>query len=155
MHRQGDPPVHLEAELKVGFLGMDESYTSKVECKPFESVQVSLIYQLGILVLNLLQAVASSSTPLFTDLITTWGFLPASSHSPHQTSQEGLTGALPPQPAKETNEEAPTLLTFDISFAFASPIHAAISKGFFGRVSSMMVTAFEERCLEVYGPRKR
>ncbi|KAG8839904.1 hypothetical protein FRC18_000027 [Serendipita sp. 400] len=36
----GDPAVHLEAELKVGFLGMDERYVSKVECKPFELVQV-------------------------------------------------------------------------------------------------------------------
>jgi coenzyme Q-binding protein COQ10 len=53
------------------------------------------------------------------------------------------------------DEEAPTLLSFDISFAFASPIHAAISKGFFGRVSSMMVVAFEARCLEVYGAGKR
>ncbi len=41
MMKDGDPPVTLEAELKVGFLGMDEAYTSKVECKPFESVQVS------------------------------------------------------------------------------------------------------------------
>lgn len=48
----------------------------------------------------------------------------------------------------------PTLLTFDIAFAFASPLHATISKGFFSRVSSMMVTAFEERCIEVYGNRK-
>lgn len=36
----GDPPIHLEAELKVGFLGIDEAYVSKVECRPFESVQV-------------------------------------------------------------------------------------------------------------------
>jgi coenzyme Q-binding protein COQ10 len=39
--KDGDPPVHLEAELKVGFLGMDEAYVSKVDCKPFESVQVN------------------------------------------------------------------------------------------------------------------
>lgn len=49
------------------------------------------------------------------------------------------------------SDQAPTLLTFDIAFAFSSPLHAAVSKGFFGRVTSMMVTAFEERCLEVYG----
>jgi coenzyme Q-binding protein COQ10 len=44
INKHGDPPVHLEAELKVGFLGMDERYTSKVECRPFESVQVSNVY---------------------------------------------------------------------------------------------------------------
>jgi coenzyme Q-binding protein COQ10 len=54
VNNDGDPPVHLEAELKGGFLGMDESYTSKVECRPFESVQVIHVYQLDDFVLNLL-----------------------------------------------------------------------------------------------------
>ena len=43
MGNDGDPPVNLEAELKVGFLGVDESYVSKVECRPFESVQVNTV----------------------------------------------------------------------------------------------------------------
>lgn len=138
--KDGDPAVNLEAELKVGFLGMDESYISKVECRPFESVQ----------------AVAATSTPLFKNLITTWSFHPASSKSPHPTSSQGISNSLVSSAtSKETDEEAPTLLAFDIAFAFSNPLHATISKGFFGRVSSMMVTAFEERCLEVYGKGKR
>jgi hypothetical protein len=42
--KDNDPPTNLEAELKVGFLGMDESYVSKVECRPFHSVTVSPVY---------------------------------------------------------------------------------------------------------------
>jgi coenzyme Q-binding protein COQ10 len=45
-----------------------------------------------------------------------------------------------------------TLASLDLSFAFANPVHAAVSNTFFGKVSTMMVEAFEKRCLEVYGP---
>ena len=46
----------------------------------------------------------------------------------------------------------PTLVTLDLTFAFANPVHAAVSASVFGQVSKMMVKAFEERCLEIYGP---
>ena len=36
-----DKPFDLEAELKVGFGGLEEVYTSRVQGKPFESVTVS------------------------------------------------------------------------------------------------------------------
>ncbi|KAF8868302.1 dehydrase and lipid transport-domain-containing protein [Mucidula mucida] len=105
----------MDAEMTVGFMSFEESYVSKVTCKPHESVQ----------------AVASSSTPLFKTLTTTWRFQPA----PH---------ALP------TDDCGPTLVTLDLSFAFASPVHAAVSSAFFGQVSTMMVKAFEQRCLAVH-----
>ena len=41
----------------------------------------------------------------------------------------------------------PTLLTLDLSYAFANPLHAAVSSTFFGQVSKLMVEAFEKRCL--------
>ena len=34
--------MELEAELKVGFLGFEESYISRVLCNPYESVEVSI-----------------------------------------------------------------------------------------------------------------
>jgi len=37
-----DKPFDLEAELMVGFGGLEEVYTSRVVGKPFESVTVSL-----------------------------------------------------------------------------------------------------------------
>jgi coenzyme Q-binding protein COQ10 len=46
----------------------------------------------------------------------------------------------------------PTLVTLDLAFAFSNPVHATISAVFFGQVSKLMVKAFEERCMEVYGP---
>jgi coenzyme Q-binding protein COQ10 len=53
--------------------------------------------------------------------------------------------------ASEDNDVGPTLLSLDLSFAFANPVHAVVSRGFFGKVSTLMVKAFEERCSKVYG----
>ena len=38
----GDGPVVLEAELKIGFLGFEESYISRVLRNPYESVEASI-----------------------------------------------------------------------------------------------------------------
>ena len=96
------------------------------------------------------QAVASSSTPLFKTLETTWRFQPAPAHP---------NNALPVPPRSRCmganigpDGIGPTLLSLELSFAFANPVHAAVSSTFFGKVSTMMVKAFEERCLKVYGP---
>lgn len=37
-----DGVVKMDAELMVGFLAFNESYVSRVTCRPYESVQVSL-----------------------------------------------------------------------------------------------------------------
>ncbi|KAI0265950.1 dehydrase and lipid transport-domain-containing protein [Gloeopeniophorella convolvens] len=127
--------TQMEAELTVAFLAFTERYTSRVTCVPHESVR----------------AVAASSTPLFKTLETVWAFQPASPHSPHASA------ALPPPPGAREPDAAdpdagPTLLSLELSFAFANPVHAAVSGAFFGKVSALMVKAFEERCLKVYGP---
>jgi coenzyme Q-binding protein COQ10 len=104
------------------------------------------------------QAVAVSSTPLFKTLETTWHFQAASPRSPHPSSNPSTIP--PPTPASaatstsmtDSSDAGPTLLSLDLSFAFANPLHAAVSGAFFGKVSGMMVKAFEERCMEVYGP---
>jgi coenzyme Q-binding protein COQ10 len=116
----------MEAELTVGFLSFKESYVSQVTCHPYHSVE----------------AVASSSTPLFKSLSTTWRF------------QSGLSRpSSEPLPSHDKcNQTHPTLVTLDIAYAFANPLHAAVSSTFFGQVSKRMVEAFEARCQEVYGP---
>jgi ribosome-associated toxin RatA of RatAB toxin-antitoxin module len=43
----GDGPTELEAELRVGFLGLEESYVSRVLCNPYESVEVRNILARG------------------------------------------------------------------------------------------------------------
>lgn len=84
------------------------------------------------------QAVAASSTPLFKTLETTWRFLPAAA------------GAVTSPGVDDTG---PTILSLDLTYEFANPVHAAVSGAFFGKVSTLMVKAFEERCVRVYGPR--
>ncbi|KJA30041.1 hypothetical protein HYPSUDRAFT_125978 [Hypholoma sublateritium FD-334 SS-4] len=123
----------VDAELTVGFMSFKESYVSTVTCVPFKSVQVCILH---------LSAVASSTTPLFNALSTTWRF-----HS-----------ASPPQPSSEPTSEAadlpgPTWVTFDLTYEFANPLHAGLSATFFGNVSGLMIQAFEDRCRTVYGPR--
>ncbi|KAF8592278.1 hypothetical protein K439DRAFT_1610667 [Ramaria rubella] len=135
----GDPEnkhLKLQAELKVGFMGFEEKYTSDVECRPYEMVQ----------------AVASSNIPLFKSLVTTWRFQPASAMSPHLSADLTATLQNPPSP---NSGNGPTLVTFDLEYAFANPLHAHVSAAFFGQVSKMTIKAFEERCLEVYGPGTR
>ncbi|KAG1872563.1 dehydrase and lipid transport-domain-containing protein [Suillus tomentosus] len=132
-----DGVVTMDTELMVGFLAFKESYISRVTCRPYESVQ----------------AEASSSTPLFKTLQTTWRFQPASSTSPHLSSGLLLHGdARNSVPVDSHSPDAgPTLVTLDIAFAFENPLHSALSAKFFGNVSMLMVQAFEERCLAVYG----
>ncbi|KAI9064862.1 hypothetical protein FKP32DRAFT_1610972 [Trametes sanguinea] len=132
----------MDVELTVGFMSFTESYVSKVTCRPYESVE----------------AVAASSTPLFKSLNTVWRFQPASAQSPHPAAQFPPPGGQQEAPHAMATGDAsrgdvrPTLVTLDLSFAFANPVHAAVSATFFGQVSKMMVQAFEERCLEMYGP---
>lgn len=125
----------MDAELTVGFLSFAESYVSKVTCSPYDSVKVSLGPQSvphfrETNTAHSRKAVASSSTPLFKTLETAWKFEPIVNAS--------------------TGKES-TLVKYDIAFAFASPLHAAISARFFGQVSGLMMRAFEDRCEEVYG----
>jgi len=124
----------MKAELTVAFLAFTERYTSRVTCVPYKSVQ----------------AVASSATPLFKTLETTWGFQPASHRSPrlrNSTCSLSRTTKVITAP----DDVGPTLVSLDLSFAFANPLHAAVSGAFFGKVSTLMVKAFEDRCMKVYG----
>ena len=81
-------------------------------------------------------------------LETTWRFQPA------RTDADGvLTSPVRPGSADAGGDDTgPTLLSLDLSYEFANPMHAAVSSAFFGKVSTLMVKAFEERCVKVYGP---
>ncbi|KAI0638517.1 dehydrase and lipid transport-domain-containing protein [Trametes polyzona] len=132
----------MDVELTVGFMSFKESYVSKVTCRPYESVE----------------AVAASATPIFKTLNTVWRFQPASAQSPLPAArfpwegpQQGTSNATAATAPQQDGNARPTLVTLDLSFAFANPVHAAVSATVFGQVSKLMVKAFEERCLEIYG----
>lgn len=153
----------MDVELTVGFMSFQESYVSEVTCRPYESVEVCSVPRHGVLrmLISRLQAVAASATPLFKSLNTVWRFQPASAQSPHSTArfpsearQQDISNAAAAVAPPQGGDARPTLVTLDLSFAFANPVHAAVSATFFSKVSKMMVQAFEERCLEIYGPGK-
>lgn len=73
------------------------------------------------------QATASETTPLFKNLVTTWSFTPAGPQS--------------------------TILSIDLVFAFANPLHRIASQAVLPKVAEKMVEAFETRANEVYGKR--
>jgi coenzyme Q-binding protein COQ10 len=115
------------------------------------------------------QAVAESATPLFKTLETTWRFHPTSSASSSLHQSNGHPALSTPsrsQQGKEVHSQVrslapdpddvgPTLVSLELSFAFANPVHAAVSGAFFGKVSGLMVKAFDERCSKVYGASRR
>lgn len=194
--------MSMDAEMTVGFMAFKERYVSRVTCVPYESVEVRfraknleggcadfamcLILKCNVCGAVGWKAVASSSTPLFRTLTTTWRFQRASPQSPHASAgglrepghgseyenrspvhesrspaRVGLdagaqvgthSGTRVGTPA---GDDGPTLVTLDLVYAFANPVHATISAAFFGQVSKLMVKAFEERCLEVYGPGRK
>lgn len=85
-------------------------------------------------------------------------FSPASPLSPHSsaaTSPASSETARPPnstQPASP--DQGPTLLTVDLAFSFANPLHRIASQAVLPKVADKMVEAFEERCLQVWGKGK-
>jgi coenzyme Q-binding protein COQ10 len=98
-----------------------------------------------------MQAIASSSTPIFKSLETTWRFQPASPSSPHLSSSPPPHPSPPLDTTKQGIDAGPTLLSIDLEYEFVNPLHTVIAARAFGKVSDMMVDAFERRCLEVYG----
>ncbi|GJE84548.1 coenzyme q-binding protein coq10-like protein [Phanerochaete sordida] len=134
-----DAVTKMDVEMTVRFMAFEATYTSDVTCTPNLSVE----------------AVASSSSPIFDSLSTVWRFQPASPQSPHPSNASPLSNPLQPgsNPAAEVAaDNGPTLVTLDLSFMFAHAAYAGASQMFFGQVSKMMVSAFEQRCLELYGP---
>lgn len=82
-----------------------------------------------------IKAVAADAK-LFNDMTTTWKFTPNVPRS---------------KLSDPSAADHPTCwVDFDISFDFASPLHAQASSVFFDQVSKMMLQAFIDRCHTVY-----
>lgn len=133
-----DRPFDVDAELVVGFGGMEERFISRVEGRPFESVT----------------ATAAKKSPMFKSLVTTWSFSPASELSPHSSASPlppSENSDRPPNSSNTDPHTGPTLLTIDLAFAFVNPLHRIASQAVLPKVSEKMVEAFEQRCLDVWG----
>ncbi|KAA1090957.1 hypothetical protein PGT21_019090 [Puccinia graminis f. sp. tritici] len=117
--------IHLlQKELSVGFKGIEEKYISHVECRKWDTVKAT-----------------ASNSKLFKHLTSTWTF-----KSPAEISF--------PQSVLQTNDPSSsnsTYISLHLAFAFASPVHAAISELFWKAVSERMVSSFEARVRQVHG----
>lgn len=86
-------------------------------------------------VVSNIKAVAAD-VKLFNDMTTTWKFTPNVPRS---------------KLSDPSAADHPTCwIDFDISFDFASPLHAQASSVFFDQVSKMTLQAFVDRCHTVY-----
>lgn len=62
-------------------------------------------------------------------------------------------GSFKPTTPAAAGQEAsgPTLLSIDLVFVFANPLHRIASQAVLPKVAEKMVEAFEDRCVEVFG----
>ncbi|KAM3582502.1 hypothetical protein VKS41_005147 [Umbelopsis sp. WA50703] len=81
----------------------------------------------------------SADATLFKELTTVWKFTPNVERQKRNDPQ--------------ASNHPSCWVDFSIAFEFASPLHAHASGVFFDKVSSMMMSAFIDRCAEVYGKR--
>jgi coenzyme Q-binding protein COQ10 len=128
----------MDAELKIGAMGYNEGYVSKVQTKKWEMVAVRLVFfskgrAWSAYRRCCLQATAKDSS-LFKHLVTTWHL------SPLPTSSQS---ASPDRPR--------TRVDLHLAYAFVSPFHAAAVGAMWEKVSGMMVGGFEKRVEDVYG----
>lgn len=75
--KPGDQPFNVEAEMCVGFGGLEETFISRVAGRPFESVTVSFTTfppSVRSQISYMIQATASDQIPIFKSLVTTCMF---------------------------------------------------------------------------------
>ena len=115
-----------QADLRVGFGGLEETFTSRLRCVPGSVVEA---------VSGAPVAVDGSSSPgdsgsgsVFKSLVTKWAFEPSGRHD---------TG---------------TEVRLSIRFRFQNPLYAAMSAAVSDKVAATMIEAFEKEAARVLGP---
>ncbi|KAI9767599.1 MAG: hypothetical protein M1840_005636 [Geoglossum simile] len=122
-----------EAELRVGWGGLDERFVSRVLCIPgsvVEAVSGSTVSRWGLPPTT--DQASGTANGLFTHLLTRWTIRP----SPHN----GLPRERGALLVKERTE-----VNLDIKYQFTNPIYAALSKAVAPKTAGMIIEAFEER----------
>ncbi|GAA6064232.1 hypothetical protein JCM10212_006361 [Sporobolomyces blumeae] len=120
---RGDERWVMDAELRIGAMGFDEGYVSRVELDKGKSVKAT-----------------AKDASMFRHLVNVWSFTPLS------TSSSSSSSSTPDQRPK-------TQVDLSLEYAFTSPLHAAAISAVWDKVSALMVDKFEQRVRDVYGSR--
>lgn len=135
-----------EADLKVGWGGYEETFTSRLFCVPdsvVEALSGEAVTALPKSQLSHYPATSNSSpsaNSIFKSLSTSWTVKPFMFKPPTGRPQTDNTK----EPARDRTE---VLLTID--FQFSNPIYAALSKAVAPKVAGIMIEAFEQRAKQL------
>jgi len=137
-----------EADLKVGWGGYEETFTSRLFCVPgtiVEALGGDATTELSRSDIAHHSATFDSPTTaneIFKSLSTRWVFKPFHYKPPTGRPQTDMTE----HPSKDRTE-----VHLTIDFQFANPIYAALSKAVAPKVAGVMIEAFEVRAKALLG----
>ncbi|KAM0286022.1 hypothetical protein ACHAQH_001212 [Verticillium albo-atrum] len=134
--RDPNPPhTPTRADLRVGWGGFEETFTSRLRCLPDRSVEA--VSGADIEPVSGAAAAAKSGTnagggAVFTSLVTRWEL----------------------RPLREDAHDPATQVDLVIRFQFANPLYSAVSAAVSDKVAGVMIEAFEKRARRILGQPK-
>ncbi|KAG7125540.1 Coenzyme Q-binding protein coq10 like [Verticillium longisporum] len=145
--RDPSPPhTPTEADLRVGWGGFEETFTSRLRCRPDRSVEAISGADLEPPARGATSTSSSSSSrrsssssstnsggAVFTSLVTRWEL----------------------RPLREDAHDPATQVDLVIRFQFANPLYAAVSAAVSDKVAGIMIEAFEKRARRILGQPKK
>ncbi|GAA5855804.1 hypothetical protein JCM9279_003326 [Rhodotorula babjevae] len=123
----------MDGELRIGAMGFDEGYVSRVEMEKHKWVKAT-----------------AKDASMFRHLSTLWSFSPSPPPSPSSSSSTTVSSS-PTSPAAAPQSR----VDLHLAYAFASPLHAAAIQAVWDKVSALMVERFEKRVGDVHGHGRR
>lgn len=153
------PSYPTLASINVGFFSISETLTSRVHCHPYHTIEAvsgsanpslpSPSSSTSSPAAGSPYAAVSSSSSLFSHLLTTWTLTPFPYKPPAGGKDRPPTQDPADAPAKEQ-----TQVVLRIEFQLRNPVYAAMAKQFGEGVGGLMVDAFEKRAEQVWKAEK-
>ncbi|CRK01406.1 Coenzyme Q-binding protein coq10 like [Verticillium longisporum] len=139
--RDPSPPhTPTQADLRVGWGGFEETFTSRLRCRPDRSVEAISGADLEPPARGPSSSSFSTSSSssggggaVFTSLVTRWEL----------------------RPLREDARDPATQVDLVIRFQFANPLYAAVSAAVSDKVAGVMIEAFEKRARRILGQPKK